>query len=144
MDWYPESGETPLFRGGASFASGRAPQVAGKRWFRDDQGRDIGNSLPGWPPAPVHEKKGEKAAKAGKSLGFLGKATAAVVGGAVELLGNSGGSMTTIKGPDGSTPDDPALEVEDFPVLFAPFGTVAGTVPWQLDPDRRPPNYRTA
>ncbi|NUR30090.1 MAG: hypothetical protein HOV83_30275 [Catenulispora sp.] len=144
MDWYPESGETPLFRGGASFASGRAPRVAGKRWFRDDQGRDIGDALPGWPPAPVHEKKSEKAAKAGKSLGFLGKATAAVIGGAAELLGNSGGSMITIKGPDGSTPDDPALEVEDFPVLVAPPGTMAGTVPWLLDPDRRPDGYRTA
>jgi hypothetical protein len=143
MDWYPESGETPLFRGGASFASGRAPKVAGKRWFRDDQGHDIGDSLPGWPPAPVHEKKGDKAVKAGKSLGFLGRATAVVVGGTVELLSGSGGSMINIKGPDGSTPTDPALEVEDFPVLVAPFGTTAGTVPYLLDPDRRPQRYRT-
>ncbi|NUP49594.1 MAG: hypothetical protein HOW97_20130 [Catenulispora sp.] len=142
MDWYPDPGETPLFRGRASFAAGRAPKVAGRRWFRDDQGRDIGAGLPGWPPAPVHEKRGDKSAKAGKSLGFLGKATAVVVAGTMELF-SPGGLGVDIKGPDGSTPTDPALEVEDFPVLWAPPGTTARTVPWQLDPDRRPQGYRT-
>ena len=143
MDWYPESGETPLFRGPASFASGRAPKVAGKRWFRDDQGRDIGAELPGWPPVPEAEKRGDKAAKAGKSLGFLAKATAVVVAGTVELLSPSGGSMVNIKGSDRAEPTDPALEVEDFPVLWASAGATATTVPWQLDPDRRPKRYRT-
>jgi hypothetical protein len=143
MDWYPESGETPLFRGVASFATGRAPKVAGKRWFRDDQGRDIGDRIPGWPPVPVPEKRSDKAVKAGKSLGFLAKATAVVVAGTVELLSPSGGSVVNIKGPDGAEPTDPALEVEDFPVLWAPAGALAATVPWQLDPDRRPRGYRT-
>ncbi|WP_194924480.1 hypothetical protein [Catenulispora pinisilvae] len=144
MDWYPESGETPLFRGVASFASGRAPMVAGKRWFRDDQGRDISAELVGWPPAPAHEKKGEKAAKAGRGLGILGKATAVVVAGTVELLSPGGGSNVNVKGPDGAHPTDPALEVEDFPVLWAAAGSTARTAPYQLDPDRRPDrSYRT-
>jgi hypothetical protein len=144
MDWYPDSGETPLFRGVAVFASGRAPKVADKRWFRDDQGRDISAELPGWPPAPVYEAKDSKAAKTGRGLGFLGKATAVVVAGTVELLSPSGGSSINIKGSDGARPADPALEVEDFPVMVAAPGSTAGTAPFQLDPDRRPDShYRT-
>ncbi|GAA2024699.1 hypothetical protein GCM10009839_23210 [Catenulispora yoronensis] len=143
MDWYPDPGETPLFRGSASFASGRAPKVAGKRWFRDEQGRDIGSEIFGWPPAPVHEQRGDKAVKTGKTLGFLGKATAVVVAGTLELFSSSGGSLVNFKEPDGSTPTDPEREVEDFPVLWAPDGTTARRTPWQLDPDRRPERYRT-
>jgi hypothetical protein len=144
MDWYPESGETPLFRGVAKFASGRAPKVAGKRWFRDDQGRDISAEIPGWPPAPSYEAKDGKAAKTGRGLGILGKATAVVVAGTVELLSPGGGSHVTIKGSDGAQPSDPALEVEDFPVLVAAPGSTAGTAPFLLDPDRRPDvHYRT-
>jgi hypothetical protein len=144
MDWYPESGETPLFRGVAAFAAGRAPRVAGKRWFRDEQGRDISAELSGWPPAPKQEKRSEKAAKAGRSLGILGKATAVVVAGTVELLSPGGGSNVNFKGRDGAEPTDPALEVEDFPVLWGAAGSTARTAPFQLDPDRRPDvHYRT-
>lgn len=144
MDWYPASGETPLFRGVAAFAEGRAPRVVDRRWFRDDQGRDISEELPGWPPAPKYEKKGEKTAKATRGLGILGKVTAVVVAGTVELLSPGGGSNITIKGGDGAQPVDPALEVEDFPVMWAAAGTTARTAPYQLDPDRRPDkHYRT-
>lgn len=144
MDWYPESGETPLFRGAAVFASGRAPKVADKRWFRDDQGRDISAALPGWPPAPTYEAKDGKAAKAGRGLGFLGKATAVVIAGTVEMLSPAGGSNINIKGSDGAQPTDPGLEVEDFPVMVAAAGSTASTAPFQLDPDRRPDSrYRT-
>src|SRR5438477_12843242 len=104
MDWYPESGETPLLRDVALFAEGRAPKVRDKRWFRDDQGRDISAELPGWPPLPTPQKKGDKAAKASRSLGILGKATAVVVAGTVELLSGSGGSNINFKGPDGAEP----------------------------------------
>lgn len=140
MDWYPDSGETPLFRGVAVFASGRAPKVADKRWFRDDQGRDISAELPGWPPAPVYEAKDSKAAKTGRGLGILGKVTAVVAVGTVELL-SSGGSNINIKGSDGARPEDPALEVEDFPVMVAAAGSTASTAPFQLDPDRRPDKH---
>lgn len=144
MDWYPEAGETPLFRDVATFAEGRAPKVRDKRWFRDDQGRDISAELPGWPQLPTPEKKGDKAAKAGRTLGILGKATAVVVAGTVELLSPGGGSTINIKGPDGAEPTDPALEIEDFPVMWAAPGTIARTAPYQLDPHRRPNrSYRT-
>lgn len=124
MDWYPESGETPLFRGRATFATGNALKVAGMRWFRDDQGRDIGAELPDWPSAPEYVKRDDKAAKGGgKAFGVFGKVTAAV----------------------GRHPKsaDPALEVEDFPVMWAASGTIARAVPWQLDPDRRLKGYYT-
>lgn len=144
MDWYPEPGETPLFRDVAVFAEGRAPKVRDKRWFRDDQGRDISAELPGWPQLPTPEKKGDKAAKAGRALGILGKATAVVVAGTVELLSPSGGSNINFKGPDGAEPADPALEVEDFPVMCAAAGSTARSAPFQLDPERRPNrSYRT-
>ncbi|MEU5772488.1 hypothetical protein ABZ819_04180 [Streptomyces venezuelae] len=40
-------------------------------------------------------------------------------------------------------PDDPENEVDDFPVMWAAPGTLARTLPWQLDPARRPEGYTT-
>lgn len=141
MDWSPEPGETPLFHGTVKFAVGRAPLVVDRHWFRDEQGREISGELPGWPQAPVAVKRGEKTAKAGRSLGILGKATAFVAAAAFEAV-TPGGSNVNLQGSDGATPADPALEVEDFPVMMAPAGTIARTVPFQLDSARRPDKLR--
>lgn len=140
--WQAAPGETPLYRCLASFASGRADKVAGMRWFRDDGGRDIAADLPGWPSGPVYEKRGDRTVRAGKTLGFLGKAGVVAIAAAIEVAGGSSSSIN-IEGPDGAKPTDPALEVEDFPVLVGAPGTTARTVPWQLDPDRLPKDYRT-
>lgn len=136
MDWNPEPGETLLFRGAVSFATGYAFKVAGMHWFRDDQGNDIGAEIPGWPPAPVYVKRGDKSVKAGKALFGVAKVATVAVAATIEAL-NLGSSNIKF----GGKPQDPAMEVEDFPVMVAPFGTVARTMPWQLDSDRRPEDY---
>jgi hypothetical protein len=144
MYWNPDNGETPLFRGRVSFATGNALKVSGMRWFRDEHGRDIGPELPGWPPAPVHVPRGNKKVKAGKGLFLAAGVTVAAVASAIGSPGPGGGGTPGSRylGPN-ARPQDPAMEIEDFPVMGAPFGTVARTVPWQLDPDRRPQGYAT-
>lgn len=146
MYWYPDDGETALFRGRASFATGHALKVSGMRWFRDEQGRDIGAELPGWPPAPVYAPRGDKKVKVGKGLFLAAGVTVAAVAAVAAALGASGSGGTSdgaqFLGPN-ARPKDPATEIEDFPVLGAPFGAVARTAPWQLDPDRRPEGYAT-
>lgn len=60
----------------------------------------------------------------------------------VANIGGAGGSPfggTTGQGK----PDEPENEADDFPVMRAAPGTFARTVPWQLDPGRRPAGYVT-
>ncbi|MET9535832.1 MULTISPECIES: hypothetical protein [unclassified Streptomyces] len=45
--------------------------------------------------------------------------------------------------PVRGNPEEPENEVEDFPVMWAAPGTLPRTVPWQLDPSRRPDSYAT-
>ncbi|MET8011463.1 hypothetical protein ABZU86_10360 [Streptomyces sp. NPDC005271] len=55
------------------------------------------------------------------------------------LTGGGGvGSVSTL-----GRPQDPANEVEDFPVLWGAPGSLARTLPWQLDPARRGDTLRT-
>lgn len=141
--WQPEPGETLLSRTYVTFATGEATRVKGMRWFRDTERRDIQGELPGWPEGPVyvaHSTGGSVARRAGKG-GLI------ALGGAVmAALSSAGGNVSGGSGPgSGSdTPDDPADEVQDFPVMWAAPGSVARTLPWQLDPARSPEkHYRT-
>ncbi|MGW0535939.1 hypothetical protein [Streptomyces sp. NPDC003032] len=133
--WQPEPGETLLARAPVTFATGAATRVKGMRWFRDTERKDIQGELPGWPEGPVYTPRstgGSLARKVGKGgVMALGVAIMAALSAAG---GNVSGSSFADGGKD--TPDDPADEVEDFPVLWAAPGTIARTLPWQLDPGR--------
>lgn len=62
------------------------------------------------------------------------------------VLSSAGGNVSGSAGPDSGkdTPDDRENEVEDFPVMWAAPGTLARTLPWQLDPARSDEKrYRT-
>ncbi|ATL28845.1 hypothetical protein [Streptomyces formicae] len=141
--WITDPDETFLARGPVTFATGAAPRVKGMRWFRDTERNDIQGELPGWPEGPVytqHSTGGSLARRAGKGA-VLGLGVAVMA-----VLSAAGGNLSGDYGPDSGsdTPDDPADEVEDFPVMWAAPGTLARTLPWQLDPGRSDEKrYRT-
>ncbi|SEN07538.1 hypothetical protein [Actinacidiphila rubida] len=141
MDWYPEPDESTLVRTPIRFATGYAPPVAGSRWFRDTSRRDIQGELPGWPAGPeyrLHAPATQAANRVGG--GLLGGLATALKAGMDAVTGNA----TTVSGASKASgkAQYPADEVEDFPVLWAAPGTRARSLPWQLDPGRRPDRYR--
>ncbi|WP_256976429.1 hypothetical protein [Streptomyces sp. CS113] len=133
--WQPEAGETLLARAPVTFATGAAPPVRGMRWFRDTERNDIQHELQGWPEGPsfIPRSTGNTMARR------LFKGTAKVTGVSVmAALSAAGGNIATPSSADSGsdTPDDPANEVDDFPVMWAAQGTIGRTLPWQLDPGR--------
>ncbi|MYS94989.1 MULTISPECIES: hypothetical protein [Streptomyces] len=141
MDWYPDADEDLLLRTSARFAGGQAAAVAGCRWFRDPQRNDIQGELPGWPPGPVHTPRttGDRAARrTGRALAF----GIPLIANLVANIGGAAGSPFG-SGPTTGKPEERENEVDDFPVMWAAPDTLARTVPWQLDPDRRPEGYTT-
>ncbi len=132
--WQPEPGETLLGRAPVTFATGAATRVRGMRWFRDTDRDDIQRELPGWPEGPSFTARSTRDVVAQKSL--KGAATAAGVA-VMAFLSSAGGNISTPSDDSGSdTPDEPANEVEDFPVMWAAPDTIARTLPWQVDPGR--------
>ncbi|AEW94928.1 MULTISPECIES: hypothetical protein [Streptomycetaceae] len=143
MDWYPNAGETSLLRSRISFATGFADPVSGMRWFRDTQRRDIQVEVTGWPPGPRFEPHSKAEQTAARGARGLAKGIPFVIDVALHFLGSNGPLFgNKIEGGRGE-PQDPADEVEDFPVMWAAPGTLARTLPWQLDPRRRSRQYRT-
>jgi hypothetical protein len=140
--WLPASGETLIARAPLAFATGEATQVKGMRWFRDTERNDIQNELVGWPEGPAYTARTAGDTAARNTL----KGAAMAVGVAVMgLLSSQAGSVGPGRSDKGSnTSHDRADEVEDFPVMWADPGTIARTLPWQLDPARSPQDqYRT-
>jgi len=141
--WQPEPGETLLGRAPIAFATGAAMRVKGMRWFRDTERNDIQSELPGWPEGPVFTTRSTGDAVARNTV----KGAAMALGVAVmAALSSAGGNVSGSSGPDSGkdTPDDRKNEVEDFPVMWAAPGTLARTLPWQLDPGRSDEkHYRT-
>ncbi|WP_405870283.1 hypothetical protein [Streptomyces sp. NBC_00005] len=141
MDWYPSADEDLLLRTPAKFATGVAPAVAGSRWFRDPARDDIQGELPGWPEGPVHSLRttGDRVARR------TGRAFLVGVPVIANIIANIGGAAGSPFGdvPVRGKPEEPENEVQDFPVMWAARGTLARTVPWQLDPARRPKGYAT-
>jgi len=136
MDWYPAPGESSLIRSPASFATGYAAPVLGRHSFRDTDRNDIQHELTGWPQGAPFELRSKKDQTAGGVFEGIFRAIPLVIGAIVELGGGAGG-------PGGSTEpkgrsQEPADEVEDFPVIWAASGTTARTLPWQLDKARLP------
>ncbi|MGW1530782.1 hypothetical protein [Streptomyces aureus] len=139
--WQPLPGEICLARSPGSFATGTADAVAGMRWFRDTERNDIQNDLEGWPEGPAFglRSKPERRVRAAGAFGV--RAAALAVLGAVETLSAAGSVGNAPRGTGRSR--DRENEVDDFPVMWAAPGTVARTLPWQLDPSRCPERYRT-
>ena len=141
MDWYPAADEDLLLRTTAKFATGVTPAVSGSRWFRDPERSDIQGELAGWPTGPVftpHSTGDQTARRAGRAF-LTGIPLIA------NLIANIGGAAGSPFGdvPVRGKPEEPENEVTDFPVLWAAPGTLARTVPWQLDPGRRPEDCST-
>ncbi|WP_406373838.1 hypothetical protein OG788_26235 [Streptomyces sp. NBC_00647] len=139
--WQPPPGETTLARSPGSFATGTATAVSGMRWFRDTERNDIQSDLAGWPDGPVFTvlSKSERRARAAGAFGV--RAAALAVLAVVEAVAAAGSVGSSPRGTGRS--HDHENEVDDFPVLWAGPGTLARTLPWQLDPSRCPENYRT-
>jgi hypothetical protein len=135
--WQPEPGETLLARAPVTFATGAATRVRGMRWFRGPERNDIQHLLPGWPEGPSYTARSTGGALANKSLrGAAAAAGVAVMAFLSSAGGNVSGGSNRSHDESSDTPDDPADEVEDFPVMWAGPGTIARTLPWQLDPGR--------
>ncbi|MEO3766322.1 hypothetical protein [Streptomyces sp. B8F3] len=139
--WEPRQGETLLSRGAMEFATGRATRVSRKRWFRDTERRDIQHELPGWPEGPtytVRSRAARNVRSSARKAGVVSHTLVVVAASALGALGSPFGEPR-IRGKS----EDPENEVDDFPVMWAQEGGIARTLPWQLDPARRPANYRT-
>lgn len=141
MDWYPNADEDLLLRTSVKFATGISPAVAGSRWFRDAERNDIQGELPGWPEGPsysLHSTGDRVAQRTGRAF-LVGIPLIANI---IANIGGASGSPfgdVAVRGK----PEEPENEVQDFPVMWAAPGTLARTVPWQLDPARRPKGYAT-
>ncbi|WP_329132951.1 hypothetical protein OG552_14545 [Streptomyces sp. NBC_01476] len=138
--WPAEPGETALHRVRISYATGAAVPVSGSRWFRDTERNDIQHELPGWPQGPeytVHTPGQQGTRRAGR---FLRTGVPALIGAALEALA---GTPSGIDAKTLGQPAEPANEVDDFPVMWAAPGTIARTMPWQLDPARRAKDHTT-
>ncbi|WP_307624656.1 hypothetical protein [Streptomyces turgidiscabies] len=118
-------------------------RVSGMRWFRDQDGHDIQGELVGWPAGPTYTAHSTSGTIARNTV----KGVAIAAGVAVlAFLSAHGGNLSGYMGSEGGsdTSDDHADEVDDFPVMWAARGTVARTLPWQLDPGRSSERrYRT-
>ncbi|MDO0926325.1 hypothetical protein QQY24_13155 [Streptomyces sp. TG1A-8] len=113
------------------------------RWFRDARRGDIQGELPGWPEGPSFSVRPQEPERPVRQAGLFGlRALYVAVGGALEALGGTG-SFLPGSGNGPGRPQEPENEVTDFPVMWAAPGTVARTLPWQLDPGRCPENLRT-
>ncbi|MFJ2774027.1 hypothetical protein [Streptomyces sp. NPDC087300] len=145
--WQPAFGETLLARDAVEFATGTAPVVSGMRWFRDAERKDIQNELTaqaGWPEGPSYTPTPPSRRSTARKVGRfgLGALAGVVVIALGVLLGGLGGAGSG-GGHGPGRPRDPENEVDDFPVMWGTLGSLARTLPWQLDPARRPAGYRT-
>ena len=139
--WEPHRGETLLSRGPVEFATGMAAPVSGMRWFRDPERRDIQHELPDWPEGPsyaLRSRADRNARSTARRAGVVSHSLVALTAGILGAVGSPFGEPR-IRGKS----EDPENEVDDFPVMWAPEGGVARTLPWQADPARRPENVRT-
>jgi hypothetical protein len=139
-DWTAQPDETVLHRARISYATGAAVPVSGSRWFRDSERNDIQRDLPGWPEGPEYtiHTPGQQAARWGGR--FLMTGVPALIGAAIEALSGTG---TPINPKTLGQPTERENEVDDFPVMWAAPGTIARTMPWQLDPARLPKDWST-
>ncbi|WP_055524693.1 hypothetical protein [Streptomyces graminilatus] len=142
--WQPEADETLIARAPVTFATGEATPVSGMRWFRDFQRNDIQNELAGWPTGPTYTVRsaGDTVAR-NAAKGVLAAAGMAIRG-FLSAHGGSIGGTPGLAGNGTNISHDHADEIDDFPVMWAAPGTIARSLPWQLDPARSSEKrYRT-
>ncbi|MFF7795325.1 hypothetical protein [Streptomyces sp. NPDC007991] len=139
MNWQPAPGEETLARFPASFATGTAASVDGRRSFRDRRRNDIESDLTGWPEGSTFAVR--------RLPGRIGVHARTAVSGvfavAWGILSDLLGGSTINPEPGRGKLEERENEVEDFPVMWADAGDIARTLPWQLDPSRRPQGYVT-
>ena len=141
MERNPAADEDQLFRITVKFATGVAPAVSGSRWFRDSERNDIQGELAGWPVGPVFTPRtagDQTARRVGRGL----LSAIPVIANIIANIGGAGGSPFGGGAGSGKS-EEPENEVDDFPVMWAAPGTLARTVPWELDPGRCPEGYLT-
>jgi len=140
--WLPTTDETLIARAPVMFATGAAMRVKGMRWFRDTERNDIQSELVGWPGGPTYVARSTGDTAARNTVKGAAIAVGLTIMGILSSQAGSVGPGASDKGSD--TSDDRADEVEDFPVMWAAPGTIARTLPWQMDPARSPAEqYRT-
>ncbi|WP_030678149.1 hypothetical protein [Streptomyces sp. NRRL B-1347] len=143
MDWQLPHGETLHTRHEVAFATGVAPKVAGLRSFRDPEGRDIEAELTaaGWPPGPGFQLRGRGEQSGVRVMDIVLLGIPRLVNAISNATGPGGSLVQESKGL--GQPQEPHFEADDFPVVYAAADAAARTLPWQLDPARRPKGYRT-
>ncbi|MEV0438903.1 hypothetical protein AB0I84_18220 [Streptomyces spectabilis] len=143
MDWQLPHGEAVHTRHDIAFATGVAPKVAGLRSFRDTDGRDIEAELTGtgWPPGPGFQPRDRSEQSGVRVMDVVLLGIPRLIN-AISNAAGPGGNLATAPRGLGQS-QEPHFEVEDFPVVYAAPDAVARTLPWQLDPARRPKGYRT-
>lgn len=139
MDWHPEPGEETLARYPVSFATGTAASVDGRRSYRDRRRNDIEAELPGWPEGSTFTVRRFP----GRIGVYVGSAVSGVLAAAWGILSDLLGGSTIDTEPARGKLEERANEVEDFPVMWADADDTARSLPWQLDPSRRPQGYVT-
>jgi hypothetical protein len=140
--WLPEADEVLIARAPVTFATGAAARVKGMRWFRDTERSDIQGELAGWPEGPTYIARSTGDTVARNTVKGAAIAAGVAVMGLLSSQPGSVGPGRSDKGSD--TSQDQPDEVEDFPVMWAAPGTLARTLPWQLDPARcSEKQYRT-
>ncbi|MEU0193052.1 hypothetical protein ABZ250_24750 [Streptomyces afghaniensis] len=140
--WKPTPEETLLARVPVTFATGAAMRVKGRRWFRDTERNDIQHELDGWPEGPTQRARSTGGAVAWSALRGAALAVGVLFMAFISAFGGNLSGASSRSGTGSS--NDPADEIEDFPVMWAAPGTIARTLPWQLDPARsQQKRYRT-
>ncbi|CAL9532611.1 hypothetical protein SUDANB108_04099 [Streptomyces sp. enrichment culture] len=123
-----------------TFASGTAAGVRGRRSFRGRNRTDIEPDLPGWPKRANAFAVRRVPGRIGVHVGSAALGLLRLLRGILsELLGGG----TVDYEPARGKVEDRANEVDDFPVIWAGPDDAARTLPWQLDPARRPPGEVT-
>lgn len=113
--WKPALEETLLARVPVTFATGAAMRVRGRRWFRDTERNDIQRELDGWPDGPIHRARSTGGAVAWSTLRGAALAVGVLF---MAFLSAFGGNLSGASSHSGTgSSDDPADEIEDFPVI---------------------------
>ncbi|WP_405817198.1 hypothetical protein OG241_21900 [Streptomyces sp. NBC_01390] len=142
--WQPEADEALIARAPVTFATGAATPVSGMRWFRDTQRNDIQDELAGWPAGPTYKYRSVGDTVARNTAKGLLVAVGSGIRGFLSAHGGAIGGTPGLGDKGTNVSHDYADEVDDFPVMWAAPGTIARTLPWQLDPARSSEKlYRT-
>ncbi|GAA2655793.1 hypothetical protein GCM10010400_10660 [Streptomyces aculeolatus] len=115
------------------FATGDTISVRKRRSFRDRERNDIERDLPGWPPGKPFAVRGFFR----KSGLVVFMVTMRILALPFIIILDALGASPVSEERRGEL-EERENEIDDFPVMWAGEGDRARTLPWQLDPSRRP------